>query len=267
MAAPHRLDCAPLRWQRLPAMVSDGPANMAIDDAMAMHARGSGSALWRVYGWAQPVLSLGRHQRAAGLYDLDSARERGIAIVRRPTGGRAVLHAREITYCVAAPEFAMGSLMQAYRIINELLVDALRKLGVPAAIASPASPPPRPVAGACFEEPVAGEIVAGGRKLVGSAQWRSEGALLQHGSILIDDDQHLANDLLLAPGPPPPRAATLRALLGRAPELDEFDHALAGAAANRFGSVPDCVAFDGELIALTEARRAHYASDGWTWRR
>jgi lipoate-protein ligase A len=161
----------------------------------------------------------------------------------------------------------MGSLMQAYRTINELLVDALRLLGVSAAIAVPASPPPRPVAGACFEEPVAGEIVALGRKLVGSAQWRSEGALLQHGSILIDDDQHLANDLLLAPGPPPPRAATLRALLGRAPGLDEFDRALADAAATRFGSVPDCVAFDGELIALTEARRAQYVSDGWTWRR
>ena len=257
----------PPSWGFLPTLVLDGPYNMAIDDAMSAQARTLGAALVRIYGWSQPVLSLGRHQRAAGLYDRSAASARGIAVVRRPTGGRAVLHAREITYCVAAPEQALGSLMSAYRTINELLVSALRTLGVDARVASPDTPSPRPVAGACFEEPVAGEIVARGRKLVGSAQWRSEGAFLQHGSILVDDDQGLANDLLVAPLPPPPATATLRTLIGRAPELVEFERALACAVATRYGQPPEEVAFDGELARLAEARRAHYASDGWTWRR
>jgi lipoate-protein ligase A len=240
---------------------------MALDDAMGSRARATGLALARVYGWRQPVLSFGRHQRAAGLYDPNTARQRGIGVVRRPTGGRAVLHFREITYCIAAPEQALGSLMQAYRTINQLLVEALRQLGVDAQIASPHTKPPRPIAGACFEEPVAGEIVASGRKLVGSAQWRSDGALLQHGSILIADDQSIANELLVTPGPAPPPAATLRALLGRNPKLDEFDRTLACAAAKRFGTSPDRVALDDELAKLTEARRSRYSSDSWTWRR
>lgn len=256
----------PLSWGFLPTLVLDGPCNMAIDDAMSAHARTLGRALVRVYGWSQPVLSFGRHQRAAGLYDREAARVRGIGVVRRPTGGRAVLHAREITYCIAAPEQALGSLMKAYRTINELLVQALRILGVDATVAAPNTPSPRPFAGACFEEPVAGEIVARGRKLVGSAQWRSEGAFLQHGSILVDDDQGLANELLLAPTPPPTPAATLRSLLGRAPGLEEFERALACAVGTAYGA-PENVAFDGELSRLAEARRAHYSSDGWTWRR
>jgi lipoate-protein ligase A len=258
---------AVVQWQFLPTLVNDGFCNMALDHAMAARVRDTGLAMGRVYGWSHPVLSLGRHQRAAGLYDRTAAREHGIGIVRRPTGGRAVLHFREITYCVAAPEHAFGPLTQAYRTINELLVLALRRLGVDATVATPGNAPPRPFAGACFEEPVAGEIVASGRKLVGSAQWRSDGALLQHGSILIDDDQHIANDLLVAPAPPPPRAATLRELLGRAPELEEFDRAFACAVAMRWGRVPERVALDGGLVRRAEARRAHYASDGWTWRR
>jgi lipoate-protein ligase A len=254
-------------WLFLPTMVRDGAFNMALDDAMGARARTSGMAVGRVYGWTQPVLSFGRHQRTAGLYDRAAASERGISFVRRPTGGRAVLHSREITYCVAAPEHAWGSLMQAYRTINELLVDALRQLGVEATVADPNTKPPRPIVGACFEEPVAGEIVAGGRKLVGSAQWRSDGVLLQHGSILIDDDQRLATELLLDPGPYPPTAATLRDLLGRAPAPEEFERALACAVARRFGRTPDAVELDGDLTALAERRLAHYTSDGWTWRR
>jgi lipoate-protein ligase A len=261
--APH----GHVPWMFLPTMVRDGAFNMALDDAMGARARTSGLAVGRVYGWTQPVLSFGRHQRTAGLYDRAAASERGISFVRRPTGGRAVLHSREITYCVAAPEHAWGSLMQAYRTINELLVDALGQLGVDASVASPEREPPRPIAGACFEEPVAGEIVAGGRKLVGSAQWRSDGVLIQHGSILVDDDQRLASELLLAPGAHPPGAATLRDLLGRAPALEEFARALTCAVARRFGELPDPVELDDQLAALVEQRLAHYTTDGWTWRR
>ena len=256
-------------WLILPTRFDDGPFNMALDEAMCARAARAGAIIMRVYGWRAPVLSLGRHQRASGLYDVDAARDRGISFVRRPTGGRAVLHWREITYCVAAPTDAMGSLSQSYRTINEVLVDALRQMGVNATIAAPVGRPPSPTPGACFEEPVAGEIVAAGRKLVGSAQWRGESdrALLQHGSILIDDDQTLANDLLLVPAPPPPAAATLRVLLGRAPMLDEFASAMACAVSRLHGAVVHSSELDERLLETANELVSHYASDGWTWRR
>ena len=180
-----------------------------------------------------------------------------------------MLHWREITYCVAAPTTALGSLRESYHAINRVLVEALRELGVAAEVASPTTRPPAPIPGACFEEPVAGEIVAGGRKLVGSAQWRGEpaGALLQHGSILIDDDQALANDLLCVPSVPPPPAATLRGLLEIEPSAQDFARALPCAVARLFGGTVELLDIDDALLEHAHARRAHYASDGWTWRR
>ena len=257
----------PLRWQLLPPLVLAGADNMALDEALARRARESGVAIARVYGWCRPTLSFGRHQRAAGQYDPELARSRGIDVVRRPTGGRAVLHDREITYCVGAPDDAMGGLREAYGAINTILVEALRLLGVDARLANPAVPPPRPVAGACFEEPVTGEIAAGGRKLVGSAQWRADGALLQHGSILIDDDQPIANALLRVPAAPPPPAATLRELLGRAPTLEDFDAALERAIERCASVSVSRVPLDDALQSAATARQPHYGSDRWTWRR
>lgn len=256
-------------WQLLPSLVLPGARNMALDEAMSRRSAECGTVLLRVYGWTRPTLSLGRHQRAEGQYDREAAEVSGIDVVRRPTGGRAVLHWREITYCLTAPVDALGRPREAYGAINVLLVDALRTLGVEASVASPDRPPPRPTPGACFEEPVAGEIVAGGRKLVGSAQARIEGALLQHGSILIDDDQPLASALMMVRGapPPPPPAATLRALIGRAPGLDEFRDALACAVSRHYGDAPRSECLDPWLENSAAELVGRYASYGWTWRR
>lgn len=256
-----------LRWQLLPVTVRTGAANMALDEAMAGIARDTGTAIARVYGWMRPTLSFGRHQRAAGLYDPERAARLGIDVVRRPTGGRAVLHFREITYCVAAPETALGSLREAYGTINTLLVTALRTVGVDASVAAPSSRPPVPAAGACFEEPVAGEIEAGGRKLVGSAQWRADGALLQHGSILVEDDQALGSALMTEPAPPPPAAATLRALTSRAPTLAEFSEALASAIERCLSAQAERAEIDTALETAAAALRERYESHCWTWRR
>ena len=255
------------QWRMLPPMVLPGADNMALDEACASLARDSGQVIARVYGWTRPTLSFGRHQRSAGLYDPLAARERGIDVVRRPTGGRAVLHWREITYCVAAPEEALGTLAESYALINSLLVSALRTLSVEAAVAAPASRTPAPGPGACFEEPVAGEIVAAERKLVGSAQWRGDGAFLQHGSILVDDDQALAAELRTESVVPPAPAATLRSLLEYAPTLQEFDVALMAAIEGEFCRAPESLPFNDVIGAALDARRSHYLSDCWTWRR
>jgi lipoate-protein ligase A len=255
------------QWRMLPPMVLPGADNMALDDACATLARDNGEVIARVYGWTRPTLSFGRHQRSAGLYDRGAAQVRGIDVVRRPTGGRSVLHWREITYCVAAPEEALGALRQSYELINSLLVSALRMLSVEACVATPASRTPRPGPGACFEEPVAGEIVAAERKLVGSAQRRGDGAFLQHGSILVEDDQAMAAALRTESVSPPAPAATLRSLIGYSPTLEEFDAALAAAIEAEFGSAPVPLPFNDEIGAALDARRAHYLSEGWTWRR
>ena len=254
-------------WSLLLSPPASGAFNMALDEALMTRARDTGAIILRVYEWAAPTLSLGRHQTARGLYDLDAALARGVGFVRRPTGGRAVLHHREITYSVAAPVRALGALPESYRRINRLLLEALRRLGVNAGLAQPSGVAPHPGVAPCFEEPVAGEIVAGGRKLVGSAQWRDREALLQHGSILVDDDQSLASALLRSPVPPPPAPATLRLLTGRAPAAADFAAALARAVEAEERAAVDVFALDDDLRADARALSGHYESDTWTWRR
>src|SRR5687768_14706976 len=97
------LTLSPMRWRVLLTPPLPGADNMALDEALLERARDSGEAVARVYTWSRPTLSLGRNQTAAGRYDLALAAALGIDVVRRPTGGRAVLHHRELTYAVAAP--------------------------------------------------------------------------------------------------------------------------------------------------------------------
>lgn len=261
----------------------DGAANMALDDALLARARATGEIVLRVYTWATPTLSFGRHQRAQGLYDPARLTAQGIAAVRRPTGGRAVLHAREVTYSVTAPDGALappGAPGRAsYARVHAMLVVALGALGVDARVAAPAGRAPRPDGAPCFETPVGGELVttaADGatRKLVGSAQWQEDGALLQHGSILVDDDQSAVGALAVRPLPPVPAPATLRAALGRAPDDAEVAAALFAAAAclgtaggGRARVAPLGQAARAALDAEARRLRARYDDPAWTWRR
>ncbi|MDF1504096.1 hypothetical protein [Roseisolibacter sp. H3M3-2] len=254
-----------------------GALNMALDDALMARARRTGEVHLRSYAWERPTLSLGRHQKAAGLYDRVRLAERGIDVVRRPTGGRAILHWREVTYSVTAPIGVLAPpdapLAAALGRINRVLVAALRALGVPAREATPAGRAPIPDGAPCFEVPTGGELVLdrpdGPRKLVGSAQWRDDGALLQHGSILLADDQSTVATLATRPLPPIPPPASLGEALGRVPSLDEVAAALEGAARALLAS--DASRLDGEALAEVgrdaEARAPHYADPGWTWRR
>lgn len=256
-----------MRWHFMVSAADDGARNMAFDEAL-MHraARMPGDAVFRVYGWNAPTLSLGRNQRARGLYDLDAARALGVGIVRRPTGGRALLHHREITYSVTMALGDAPSARRVYDFTTDVLLAALARLGVAAGRATaPVSLPPGPRP--CFDVPAEHEIVVGTRKLVGSAQWRHGGALLQHGSILVADDQELIARLLLVPEGSPPRAATLREALGRAPATGEAAAALREALEDATGVA--AAAFQAEPVLLDEVDRlsAGYRDAAWTWRR
>lgn len=243
----------------------NGPWNMAVDHALMARARTTGDAVLRVYSWEQPVLSLGRNQRAAGIYDERALEQRAIGVVRRPTGGRALLHDREITYSVTAPAEA-GSLTSTYQRINALLVNSLAALGVPARPAVPATRTPAPGELPCFAEPAAGELVVEGRKLVGSAQWRDDGALLQHGSIIVDDDQSTIPSLMHVPAEAPP-PATLRGILGRAPAPVELAEVL-------FDAVRSSEDAQASILEQDDLDRLEvpqfvplYRDPAWTWRR
>jgi lipoate-protein ligase A len=232
---------------------------------------------FRSYAWVRPTLSLGRNQKAAGLYDPARLAERGVDVIRRPTGGRAILHWREVTYSVTAPLGALAPaeapLAAAYGRINAVLLAALRALGVAAREAVPAGRAPVPDGAPCFEVPTGGELVLDGpdgtRKLVGSAQWREDGAVLQHGSILLADDQSTVPALAGRPLPPVPPPATLEAALGRRPPLAEVAAALDAAA--RAALDPHATPLDGAALAAVrreaETRTARYLDPAWTWRR
>ena len=248
---------------------------MAADEALMARARETGDWALRVYSWSKPTLSLGRNQTARDGYDLEVLAARGVDVVRRPTGGRAILHHREVTYSVTGPLEDAGDLGESYARINRLLVTALRALGVDAVVAGHADSSrasremhrTQPGLLPCFHHPSIGEIMAGGRKLAGSAQWRSDGALLQHGSILVEDDQMELASLMSHPAPPLPRPATLHDALGRVPDEREVAGALFQAV--RSFEDPEARELEPEplLAERTQLLRCRYLDPSWTWRR
>jgi lipoate-protein ligase A len=242
---------------------------MALDEALMARARRTGEHVLRVYGWSVPTLSFGRNQRAHGIYLTDELERRGVGVVRRPTGGRALLHHREVTYSVTAPCTTDSGLTAEYRRINLLLGSALDALGVPVAVAAPASRSAPPSATPCFAEPARGELTFDGRKLVGSAQWRHDGALLQHGSILVDDDQTSIPSLMREPPAVTlsGRPATLRDALGRAPVLHEVAEALFAAVRALLDPHARPLVPEAALTHDAEELAPRFRDDAWTWRR
>jgi lipoate-protein ligase A len=253
-----------MRWKFLETPADDGPGNMALDEALMSRAARTGEAVFRVYSWSGPTLSLGRNQRARGDYDVDVARARRIGIVRRPTGGRALLHHHEVTYSATMPVDSVGDAGDAYALVNDVLLDALEALGVPAVRATGTERIP-PGLRPCFDAPSEDEIVVAGKKLVGSAQWRRAGALLQHGSVLVRDDQGIIATLMKSPIAPP-AAATLADSLGREPSVAEVAGLIRASLERRLKA--DATPFQDEGVTReADSLRKRYADDTWTWRR
>ena len=259
-------------WRLLHSPAATGADNMAIDEALMFHAARTGEWVLRVYSWSTPTLSFGRNQTALGAYDRGRLADRGVGVVRRPTGGRAILHDREVTYSVVGPVLNAGDLGESYARINRLLIAALHRLGLHAEVVDrtdslPAAELERRGPLPCFHHPSAGEITLQGRKLVGSAQWRSSDALLQHGSILVDDDQvQLASFATVMTGDIP-KPATLRDALRRAPTEAEVADVLFDAVHDLEDPSARQLELDQELVDRANILRQHYLDDGWTWRR
>jgi lipoate-protein ligase A len=256
-----------LQWRVLRDPPGRAAWNMAVDEALARSRTGS-EAVLRLYRWARPTLSFGRNQDPRPRYDPLALAARGAEAVRRPTGGREVLHDRELTYTVVAPFAGPGSLRGLYHTVNQALLAALEALGVPgAALAGRSGPTPRPDAGACFGTPAPGEVVARGGKLVGSAQRRLGPTILQHGSLLLAPAS-LSLAALAVPGRPPSEqeGTHLAALLGRRPGVAEVAATVEAAMAGTFGG--DWARGDGLTPAEAERARALtaiYADPDHVW--
>ncbi|MBV8300846.1 MAG: hypothetical protein JOY68_02865 [Candidatus Dormibacteraeota bacterium] len=215
-----------------------GATNMRTDtELLDRCAAGEIAGLVRLYWFEPPCLSLGRLQSLDDV-DLTRCEQDGVDVVRRPSGGRAVLHDQELTYAVVCrdddPRFG-GRVLQACERIHAVIAEGLRRLGVEtvaqctpkdlrtttAAIARLAD---------CFARPSAHELVdAQGRKLVGSAQARRGAALLQHGSILLDPPRAA---VYLRRGPVAPATGGIRSILGRQVQREELIEAVNAAFAD-----------------------------------
>lgn len=179
-------------WRLLHTPPSAGAWNMAADEAILEHIyRGESKPTLRLYAWNPPCLSLGYAQ---SLKDVDITRlnSRGWEVVRRMTGGRAILHTDELTYSVtgsADEPILAGGVLESYNRLSKALLHAVRKLSLPVEVKenadAPATKKPNPV---CFEVPSTYEITVNGRKLIGSAQARKKEGVLQHGSLPLTSD-------------------------------------------------------------------------------
>jgi lipoate-protein ligase A len=179
-------------WRLLVDGPASGPWNMGVDEALLASARAGGATL-RLYRWQGAWLSLGYAQQLPPAREA-ACRAAGVGVVRRVTGGLAVLHGADLTYAVAAGEQRLpAGLRGSYGLVADALCEAFRQLGV--VLERPADcagAPRRPRGFDCFAEPAPDELLVGGRKIAGSAQRRAGGAVLQHGSIRLAPDPAVA---------------------------------------------------------------------------
>lgn len=256
------------QWRLIYDSPANGAHNMAVDDAILESViAGESLPTLRFYAWSPPCLSLGYAQSAE---DADLARIEafGWEIVRRPTGGKAILHTDELTYSVAMPSdhpLAIGDIVESYRRISQALIAALQFLGVDPH-SEKMTPNGEQPGAVCFETPSHYEITVGGRKLIGSAQMRRKNGVLQHGSLPLYGDLGRICDALAYPDAitresakqkVDQRALTLEAALGRAIDWQIVADAIVDGFRNTFD---DTFVVDG--LSLSEQRYAQDLIEG-----
>ncbi|WP_404443315.1 lipoate--protein ligase family protein [Sutcliffiella horikoshii] len=195
-------------WRFIDSQNQSPAFNMALDEKLLeWHSEGLIPPTIRFYGWNPPTLSVGYFQKAEKEINMERVRGLGLGFVRRPTGGRGVLHDKELTYSVIVteehPEMPQ-SVTEAYRVISEGILEGFKALGLDAYFAIPRTEEEKeglknPRSSVCFDAPSWYELVVEGRKVAGSAQTRQKGVILQHGSILLDIDEDLLFSLFNYP--------------------------------------------------------------------
>jgi lipoate-protein ligase A len=265
-------------WRLVIDSDRDGATNMAVDEAILSTLLEENSApTLRLYGWSPPCLSLGRSQSFAEV-DLAACRAAGVDVVRRPTGGRAILHTDELTYSVSLRQtdpLAAGGILESYRRLSEGLLAGLQNLCVDAVQAEGSRQRTDDLTAVCFDTPSSYEVTVGGRKLVGSAQWRGRDGVLQHGTLplcgdlgrilayldLSDAEREAQRQALRR------RALTLEEALGRPVSFAQAAQALADGFARALGITLIPGGLTGpERELAAQLRQSRYAAPEWTAR-
>ncbi len=189
------------QWRLIIDPPLSGKVNMERDlEIMEEVSSGECPPTLRLYRWSPPAVSLGYFQDEKEVVELSACRDAGIDLVRRPTGGRAVLHNHELTYSIVVPEahpfINKGGVMDAYRSISRGIVTAFNLLGIVASLTPEEGSRGGLAPGSCFDMPSAYEVKIQDKKVVGSAQLRRDGIVLQHGAILFKLPLDLYNKVL-----------------------------------------------------------------------
>jgi lipoyl(octanoyl) transferase len=267
-------------WRLIEHSPAQGAWNMAVDEAIleSVYNRQSLPTL-RLYAWQPACLSLGHAQPFAEV-NTRVLEAQGWDVVRRPTGGRAILHVDELTYSVIAPQSeprVKGGVLESYLRLSEALLEALRTLGLkPQANENGTnhnSKVPNPV---CFEVPSNYEITVNGKKLIGSAQARRKDGLLQHGALPLYGDLTRIISALTFPDAAAQAEAQARLLahattaeleLGKAPNWDQACHAFRDAFQRVFNlDLQPAQLTEDEIQRAQELMQDKYANPSWTER-
>lgn len=251
---------------------------MAVDESLLNSLAVGGPPTIRFYAWQPECFSIGRFQHAANLAT-DTRRQPGVRWVRRPTGGRALLHGPEVTYSVTAPlddPLVGGSVLESYRRIALALLNGISRLGVSATLAPEADGASLLQSPSCFSSPSDYELLVGGRKLIGSAQMRRRHGFLQHGSLLLQDSagrffEGLAFDCqadrAAAYEHSRSRTVSLSDVLGRAPARSEVEDVLLEGFRAELGIDPEVGDLSGpESDDAQRLCEGKYRSEEWSYR-
>ncbi|SHF53779.1 lipoate--protein ligase family protein [Desulforamulus putei] len=254
--------------------------NMAVDEAILIcQSEGKVPPTIRFYQWNPPAITIGYFQKINQEVDLEACREAGIDCVRRLTGGRAVLHHRELTYSLVTTEndpHVPGGVLSSYLAISKGLLAGLRNLGLEGKVVEGASQRSKGTA-ACFDAPSWYEITIDGKKVIGSAQTRKHGSLLQHGSVPIILEAEEVCRYLRFPSPAikeyafrrlRDKAAGLAQLLGYVPPMPSIEKAFLAGFAEGLGIQP---VVDELTVREKELARDlyinKYRQDTWNFKR
>ncbi|AKF95232.1 octanoyltransferase LipM [Brevibacillus halotolerans] len=274
------------KWRYVVTPPMSPEMNMAIDEAiLTLHSQGKVPPTVRFYTWNPATLSIGYFQKMEKEINIDEVKRLGLGLVRRPTGGRAVLHDAELTYSVIVSEDhpqMPKSVTEAYKVISMGLLHGFQKLGLKAEMVSLATEEEKakynsPGSSACFDSPSWYELVVEGKKVAGSAQTRQKGVILQHGSILLDMDVDLLFSLLTFPSERvkermmnsfKQKAVTINEVSSKPISLEEAIEAFYQGFAEGLGIelVPMDLTAEEQQLAK-ELAENRYSTDEWNFRR
>lgn len=270
-----------MNWRIINSGLADAPTNMAIDEAILLaHSAGKVPPTLRFYGWQPAAVSLGYFQRALSEIDIERCKECKIAVVRRLTGGRAVLHDAELTYSIVVREdypLIPPTITASYRYFSKGLLAGLEALGIEAHMTVPVGTygqkKKQPTSAACFDAPAHFEVTVEGRKLVGSAQVRKQGVILQHGSVLLRFCAEEFVELLRLPSVEKReqtaqmlknRATSITDVLGRPVTWQEVYRPMPEAFASALGiQLVNAELTEEEQLVSKELASTKYSQDSW----